>query len=994
MRLTRLGLSVLAADAFAFFGGLISGNNLLYLVAGSLAASLAMAWLAGRRHPDSLELRFDIPAQIFQGQAFRLSVEIRNPKRSPVFPATLAGPRGRAEIPYLPGGEAARVEIPYLAPRRGINRVEDLHLESCHPFGFFLRRRKVPDVALTAFPAVREVFGRTSSAAVREDRVSLPRRGVGDELHGIRDYVPGEDSRLINWKLTAKTGKPLVKEYAQTIGNRITVRADGTPGPGTEDRLSEAASLIKFFIDSGAEVRLETNEGDIAYGHGLLHLQILLQNLALLGEGKEPRGTPASSFRQRRLPLAPSRAVRLPLLAVTAAAFGSLFLIEELDPVFVALAALIIPLGWLFDRTGIHPIPRAVFDAGALVVFVLAFFVDLPLSGLVPTVTHILLYVLTSYLWSPKNEPVLKRILLADFLLFFLASGQAVDFGYFPVFVLFFLTAAVFLARFSDPDPRPLRRPGWRRAVLTVGVRTLFLAAALFIILPRAYSPRMQQLLASTGLSRFQNPLMSFAGLSDRVDLGFFGPLRKNSARVLRLSFPDAPGGTPPSPVLHVRAAAFDDFVGRRWVRTTGDFAVRDGDRPIMSRDGVFRLRGRRGRILFPGFDPEKPVLTQEFFVFPLIGSFVFSVGGIAALETDSYSASFDLNDSVGFPYLYNSPTRYRVLSQSAGPDFYRGIEGYDALLRDKFLKLNSNNPRWLASAKELTNRFPSPFGKARALEADFRTRYSYSLTSADNRQDLERFLWTSRAGNCEYFATAMVLLLRHLGIPSRLVVGFLAAEWNEFGRFLDVRQSDAHAWVEAFFPDRGWTTFDPTPPDRTGGEKSIFAAIWRRFRKGLNAIESRWYRYVVGFDSETQKDFFHRLRFAVGRNTFFMGFIILAALAAIIAAVVLKPRRRWRTWKARRARADHFYYAVLDRLERRRIGRSPSLTAREFAAEVVRRRPDLAPFRTLTGLFEAARYGGVELSGEKAAQARELSGRLLHALRRRPGKSVRETSC
>ena len=90
---------------------------------------------------------------------------------------------------------------------------------------------------------------------------------------------------------------------------------------------------------------------------------------------------------------------------------------------------------------------------------------------------------------------------------------------------------------------------------------------------------------------------------------------------------------------------------------------------------------------------------------------------------------------------------------------------------------------------------------------------YQYTLDVGGHRSDspLDDFLFTRKTGYCEHYATAMVILLRTLGVPARLVTGYFASEWNNFGHYYAIRQQDAHAWVEVWFPRSGWITFDPT---------------------------------------------------------------------------------------------------------------------------------------------------------------------------------------
>ena len=98
-------------------------------------------------------------------------------------------------------------------------------------------------------------------------------------------------------------------------------------------------------------------------------------------------------------------------------------------------------------------------------------------------------------------------------------------------------------------------------------------------------------------------------------------------------------------------------------------------------------------------------------------------------------------------------------------------------------------------------------------------------------------FLFRYRSGHCEYFATAMVLMLRSQGIPARFVTGFLGGENNRLGYYI-VRQSNAHAWVEAYLPDSGWTVFDPTPP--AGRPAVAQRSLWSAIRQAYDFMGAR----------------------------------------------------------------------------------------------------------------------------------------------------------
>src|SRR5207253_10487826 len=145
-------------------------------------------------------------------------------------------------------------------------------------------------------------------------------------------------------------------------------------------------------------------------------------------------------------------------------------------------------------------------------------------------------------------------------------------------------------------------------------------------------------------------------------------------------------------------------------------------------------------------------------------------------------------------------------------------------------------------------------YDAARVIEAYLRDNYGYSLDlKAGGPDPLSDFLFDVRKGHCEYFATAMAVMLRTQGIASRVVNGFLPGEYNEAAGAFTVRQSDAHSWVEVYFPEtNSWVTFDPTPAaGRMEPEGSGLAA---QLGKYAEALELMWFQYVVGYDKQEQR--------------------------------------------------------------------------------------------------------------------------------------------
>jgi hypothetical protein len=154
-----------------------------------------------------------------------------------------------------------------------------------------------------------------------------------------------------------------------------------------------------------------------------------------------------------------------------------------------------------------------------------------------------------------------------------------------------------------------------------------------------------------------------------------------------------------------------------------------------------------------------------------------------------------------------------------------------------------------------------TPLERAVALERHLRESYRYSLDflgkSGDNA--LADFLFRYKTGHCEYFASSMVLLLRSQGIPARLITGFLGADFNPIEGYYIVRQSNAHAWVEAYLPELGWQQFDPTPV--VGRPASRRSGLLALFGQAYDYLNFRWDRYVIAYGFGDQMQMFLRLR-------------------------------------------------------------------------------------------------------------------------------------
>jgi transglutaminase-like putative cysteine protease len=307
------------------------------------------------------------------------------------------------------------------------------------------------------------------------------------------------------------------------------------------------------------------------------------------------------------------------------------------------------------------------------------------------------------------------------------------------------------------------------------------------------------------------------------------------------------------------------------------------------------------------------------------------------------------------------------------------------------YLSLPALDIRIPKLAEEVTASAPDNYDKAVALERYLRTRFGYTLElpAGVPRDPLANFLFDRKQGHCEYFASAMTVMLRSLRIPARLVTGFRTGEFNDLTGQYVVRASNAHAWVEAYFPGYGWVSFDPTPagsvPMRTG---------WSRMLLYVDAAASFWREWVVNYDSAHQRslgqDAAHTTRRSLNRmrRGYARTYQALLGLArrtqgqinrsparwiggalALVAflLVLLNFRRMLRALRAHRLRshpdrapqlaAALWYERMVRRLARRGWRKSPSETPRDFV-EAIQEPLLQQKVAAFTRAYESARFG------------------------------------
>jgi len=504
------------------------------------------------------------------------------------------------------------------------------------------------------------------------------------------------------------------------------------------------------------------------------------------------------------------------------------------------------------------------------------------------------------------------------------------------------------------------------------------LALPLFLVAPRS---------AGAAFSRSGSALSNFTGFSDSVMLGELGNLKRDDAIVMHVRIED------PQPNVDIRwrGVALDEFTGRGWKKSS---EVRRSENEVKRSP-----KNQEG----PGFFPLgttaalNRLTTQTVFLEPIDSPVLFAASRPVAIQGDFPKLVVDGEGSVQLARSESARTMYTALSEMTQPDagLLRQDSQRDPVTYRRYSELPKTlDPRIsaLTNAVMVNAHASNRYDFAKAIEAHLRQDYGYSLQmTAGGSDPLADFLFNVKAGHCEYFSTAMAVMLRTRNIPARVVNGFLQGEFNEASGAYTVRQSDAHSWVEVYFPESSsWVTFDPTPS--VGREVPARTGLAAQLGKYAQAFELIWFQYVIGYDKQEQRslaaalqsqlsDFRHTLgqfvyavRQTITSKAGALYFVLLTAAGAFLLWFAARRVRRFGWRRGLRMRPDRetatassvlFYERMMGLLARRGLERDAHLTPLEFASDL-----QLEPALAITRAYNRVRFGGQQLS---AAELREI---------------------
>lgn len=409
--------------------------------------------------------------------------------------------------------------------------------------------------------------------------------------------------------------------------------------------------------------------------------------------------------------------------------------------------------------------------------------------------------------------------------------------------------------------PRILRSrrvigPGFLALTCVLSLPIIVFTALLFILFPRV------------GLSLLLMPTHNhqrLIGFSETVDLGQVGTLRSNEAIVIRFWPPTNDDPPREKMVLRLRGTAFDEYKGAgQWARSTSErqpLARFGNDVPFFVQRPPDPTRDQLLKVELEPIDP-----TVVFVPLRAVGLRWRSGVDTGALRPPPLVRGPEAT------YRYEAaPDRVLRYDVFVAPPLEILDERLSARDRERYLQWPKDFPSRIHDlAVTWTKDATSDFDKATRIADHLEHDFTYTMTppSAGKPNPIDDFLFSTKAGHCEFFSTAMVMLLRSINIPARNVTGYVGGTYNKFGGFYAVRQGDAHSWVEAYVEQgghHGWLTFDPTPPagaQPLTGRGGVFSLL----RDVFEAVSQSWDRYVVGYDLPQQMSVFARIQRSIER--------------------------------------------------------------------------------------------------------------------------------
>lgn len=663
--------------------------------------------------------------------------------------------------------------------------------------------------------------------------------------------------------------------------------------------------------------------------------------------------------------------------------FASLSLILSPQIHFVHKIGFLLGLGlalaYRYFRMSLN---RWYFNSGAIIALVSSliygiWFAEYPIQAAI----YFLGWVILVRLFQLQSLRDYKFALILSLFEISAGSLMTVQFRYLIIFLAWLIASAFCLSMITLSSKsymqKPVLSPSRLLSLLaSAGIASLLIGFLLFFFLPRVgYSLISFQL----GSGR------AWSGYSSEIRLGEVSELMENQTPVMRARLLDQTG---PIDGLKWRIRAMEHYENNTWE----------------DRSGVFEkyLIYYNQPVTIEPHPPAGKNLTQEIFLLPELGSDLASAGWAYAYllpyQYRSFSCSFNHYCSLSYP----PSEMFHYIVYSILPDYSENeIRASLSVLPEEMerrnlwlkslLELPEGSEQICGLAQEVIGKETDPVKKLSMLKDFFQIKFKYSLVNLPTGENpVQEFLFKTREGNCEYFASASVLMLRCMGIPSRLVVGFLAGEWNPYQSYYLVRQSHAHTWVEIYLPGLGFMDFDPTP---SGARDSRKGPSW--LWKIVDPIIFAWNRWVVDFSIQDQIRGFRRIEAESYRLKYQFKFsvpairswlkakpmiaIVIAFLGtiAVFLGFWLGPRRsaehvRLKNLSPEQKQVVKIYLRMFKILRKKGYVRDPCFTGLELSEKFSHIPEAKTIIQSLTDFYYRVRFGNGRLDDENLKRAQE----------------------
>ena len=938
-----LALVILAV----WYAGETQSNGAVFLLGFLLAAMALLSWLHARANLRGLEIRAGSVSAARAGQIVSVPVELRAKGRE-ARGVEVSAPGARAPwlVPRVEAdGRPVHGALRVVAREAGARTSLAVVARSRFPLGIFTAEYHAeiavaqtvhprPEGELPLPPPLPSPKGREAHALATSGS-----RGEGGDFTGVRSWQKGDSLRHVDWKAVARERPLMVKTWGgDPAGETWLVWTDMSL---PESR--RAGQIARWIEQCAAEDRafgLRLPDRAIAPSRGTAHVKACLDALsAFMSEpGSISAAAGESQDRRVRAPTLEAAPIltrkQLLVMAVTFA-LTTVPMLPDLS-ITGALIAGVLVISRLFFLRDRHGGPanflRYLGTAGGVAA---VYATHHTLLGLEPGVDAMLVIMGAKFSESsaPRDFQVLG-VLCWFLCMCSLALDQSLERMALVIASFAVITGVIVWFRLGGGAAR---QPA--RASLSLVAQALPLVVLLFLIFPRGTWGFVGSLRRSmTGQS----------GVSDVLEPGSLARVALDDAVAFRASFPD--GAMPPQRERYWRCLTLSECAGLSWSRGSAGFAsivVRPG--------GAARFRQRV--MMQPHGQHWLPALDTPF---------------DASIPRGEHF--FDRDSTLWTGKPVSSQLQYDVTS--AHPVTSRGLSTLDL---ERNLAIPAGVPPALrALAEQLrADGGDSDEGVIEAALDHLRAQaYQYTLepgTYDRGMSGLEDFLLRRRLGFCEHFSAAFAALMRLAGVPARIVVGYVGGEFHEGGGYLIVRQSDAHAWTEAWIEGEGWRRVDPTAelaPGRLAMDLASFLSggadgtvahqrqtwwwrSWQQVRLAWDYAGYLWYQHVVRYDEDEQRSMLASL--GLRWNQKLLWALVVLALAVMIAAVMLWLRRSSKP----RDPAVHLWRRVCARLERSGIQRAPGEGPLAFAARAGKARPESAEdLARAAEVYAAVRYG------------------------------------